>query len=277
MAKTTIPAAPTSPTVAVRTVDADTARRWLGENTNNRSVSKTAVARYARDMKAGEWLYTGDPVRFSADGRLLDGQHRLHAIIEAGVAVPMLVIEGLPDETQTVMDTGRKRATADALALIGETNTVTLAAVARIIHLDGALDTRHDPTTSELLDLIESDPSIRPAAHAGHAMRAQVPGVPPATIGYVYWRLARIDTAATARFFDRLTTLADLSAGSPVLALHKRLVATVGAGRRGDRERRREHLAWFFAAWNAERRGQSRTIIRSATNRDGALVVPDPV
>lgn len=41
---------------------------------------------------------TGEPIKFAHNGRLLDGQQRLMALVDANVAVDFLVVRGL-DET----------------------------------------------------------------------------------------------------------------------------------------------------------------------------------
>lgn len=64
------------------------ATKWLEEgNTHNRKVRDSVVMRYAADMKAGRWKQTHQGIAFNGDGTLLDGQHRLFAIIEADTEV----------------------------------------------------------------------------------------------------------------------------------------------------------------------------------------------
>lgn len=82
------------------------ASQYLMSNTRNRSISKASVSAYAHDMINGRWLLNGDAIRFAQDGTLLDGQHRLQAIIEANVGVSMLVIHNLPAETFATIDAG---------------------------------------------------------------------------------------------------------------------------------------------------------------------------
>ena len=115
------------------------ARRWLDSNTNNRKRSDHQVTRYAADMASGDWVFTGDPVRFHRSGTLIDGQHRLSAIAsigDDGFSVPLLVIEGLGDDAQYAMDQGKKRTTGDQLSLTGMTgNTNSLAALAHQMNI----------------------------------------------------------------------------------------------------------------------------------------------
>lgn len=68
------------------------AETYLAHNTNNyRKINHSNVKKYAQDMKDGKWEETAEPISFSPSGVLLNGQHRLSAIIKAGVPVPMVV------------------------------------------------------------------------------------------------------------------------------------------------------------------------------------------
>ena len=72
------------------------AQEYLKFNIENyRSLSKDRVLSYAGDMKNGKWQLNGEAIKFDSEGVLIDGQHRLHAIVRAGVPVEMLVIRGV--------------------------------------------------------------------------------------------------------------------------------------------------------------------------------------
>ena len=66
-------------TAKVETITPDIAKTMLGENVNNRRISHDNVNMFAREMRNGEWRFNGEAIKFSKDGRLLDGQHRLLA------------------------------------------------------------------------------------------------------------------------------------------------------------------------------------------------------
>ncbi len=90
------------------------AEMYLERNGRNRNIRPDVVSNYARDMSAHRWQITGEAIKLDADGNLLDGQHRLRAVIKSGETVTMLVIEGLPPEAQRVMDSGKPRTAGDA-------------------------------------------------------------------------------------------------------------------------------------------------------------------
>jgi hypothetical protein len=105
-------------------------------NYKQRAISKAAVERFAAEMRAGNWTVTGQGLSFDCDGHLLDGQHRLQAVVKSGVAVDMLVMWDLPSQRQVngrsvrtidAIDSGRPRSLANQLQITGFKYTQTLA------------------------------------------------------------------------------------------------------------------------------------------------------
>ncbi len=98
---------------------------WLeSANTNNRRVCDSHVSRLARDMAGGRWKLTHTGIAFGPDGTLLDGQHRLWAIVEAGVPVAMVVWRGVDPDSMMAIDSGRSRSMTDILNIAGENGDV---------------------------------------------------------------------------------------------------------------------------------------------------------
>lgn len=95
------------------------ASRWLEGNTHNRSINNGHVERLAREMKAGRWHLTHQGIAFSPSGRLLDGQHRLWAIVMSDVAVPMRVFFNESPQAIETYDGGLSRSTSDRMSLGG--------------------------------------------------------------------------------------------------------------------------------------------------------------
>lgn len=255
-------------------VDPTTASAWLQHNTHNRSMREDAVSALARDMAAGRWQYTGESVKFSTSGRLLDGQHRLAAIVQAKVAVPILVVPGLPDEAQDVMDTGAKRTASDVLDLAGELNPTLLAAAVRlaIIYERGNLTGRIQQVThSEVLGWLSANPAIRDAVAAARNFAA-IP-LSGAMIAFGLWRLRLVDREAADEFFTDLAQMRTEGKGDPRAALLQRLNAA-----RSSRENltRPAQVSLLFRAWNAVRRGQPVTLLKVAYS-GGAVDIPQPV
>ena len=94
------------------------AEEFLTHNIRNRNIRLPYVDELATYMRQGKWDVTHQGIAFYEDGTLFDGQHRLHAIIKAGIPVKMMVTYGIPLAT-THADTGLKRSEADLVKLMG--------------------------------------------------------------------------------------------------------------------------------------------------------------
>lgn len=148
------------PSTKVLSINPELAAKLLASNTGNRKVKKDAVARYARDMKAGKWQMTGEPIVLNSDGRVLNGQHRLLACVEAGVSFTSLVVSGIASEAMENLDSGVRRSLADVLGMRGYASTSSLATTIRAVAAWGAAASRLNMTNSEAIALLEDRPEI---------------------------------------------------------------------------------------------------------------------
>src|SRR5210317_1084195 len=96
-------------------IDPSDAKSLLEKNTNNRKLRETVVDYYANEMINGNWIDNGDPIRIARSGRLLNGQHRLSALVKAGVTLPFHFLSNLSEESFEQMDNGAKRTLNDNL------------------------------------------------------------------------------------------------------------------------------------------------------------------
>jgi len=113
------------PTVERMVIDPDQALKWLETvNTNNRKVSDVHVRRFSRDMTEGKWRLKHEAIAFDSDGTLIDGQHRLWAIVESGVSVETFVWHNVDPASMIVIGGGKTRSMADILNIAGENGDV---------------------------------------------------------------------------------------------------------------------------------------------------------
>jgi hypothetical protein len=101
----------------VYSVSPDLAAKWLEHNTRNRKLRQSVVNKYAADMREGRWLLTGDAIAFDKNGAVVNGQHRLWAVLESGITVPMLVTFNLDPEVVAVLDDHLKRSLTDVAGI----------------------------------------------------------------------------------------------------------------------------------------------------------------
>ena len=105
----------------------------------------------------------GEPIIIASDGTLLDGQHRLWAIVVSEATVPAVVVQGIDRSTFDTIDQGRKRTTGDVLSINGEGDSTLLAAEITWVwryrrHL---MLSSEGPTTQQAEELLDSHPHLR--------------------------------------------------------------------------------------------------------------------
>jgi len=97
------------------TITPELANYFLAKNTSNRPVKKSIVDLYANVMRQGNWKLSHQGIAISSDDVLIDGQHRLLAIVKSGVSVEMLVSTGMDRNMFSVIDNHAKRSDSDRL------------------------------------------------------------------------------------------------------------------------------------------------------------------
>lgn len=263
-------------------VDPALATAWLSRNLRNRNLKRHKVDQYARDMAAGNWLITGEAIKFSKEGTLLDGQNRLHAVIQSGATVPFVVIRGLDDAVQGVMDTGAQRTGADALTMLGIDAAKDVSAAASTFILWKRGFYRHcmvqsnatdRPTHSEIVAAVQGRPELIESAAFGKTIYKTLPlPVGPLTLAHMLF--VNIDADAAADYFDAITNLNTRGKGDPVHTLLKRVSET-----RARRERVWPSTALFFLfrSWNAYRQGEDLLKFQLGSDTRGWAPMPKPV
>lgn len=100
---------------AIETVTPHIAGLYLKLNNNNRPLREAHIKSLAFDMVNGDWQITHQGIAFDTTGRLIDGQHRLHAIIQAGVPIQISVTRGCSASSFSILDRGANRSSSDIL------------------------------------------------------------------------------------------------------------------------------------------------------------------
>lgn len=93
----------------------------LGRNhPRNRKMKPNKIRQMAADIQDGNWQMTPEPIILSDKDHLIDGQNRCQAVIEAGIAIPVWLCSGQPEETIVAVDCGSSRNVADASRILGK-------------------------------------------------------------------------------------------------------------------------------------------------------------
>lgn len=249
-------AAALAPTVDIVNVSPLLAREWLGHNTHNRNIRPAGVAALVRDMRAGRYHLTGQGITFDRSGVLIDGQHRLNAIIEADVTVPLVVLRGADPDAQMAIDVNRKRTYPDHLTLSGKINATTRAAILRramlwergiFVNQGGAFT----PTYAELDAFAATRPLFDSAVEFALHLRREL-GMPPSIGGLAFYVFAGIDYEGAVEFLGRVADGENISRTHPAYAFRSRFTKEQTQGGRIPES---ELLALLIRAWNAYRTG----------------------
>jgi hypothetical protein len=170
-------------------------------------------------MHNGAWLFTGDTVKVSPDGTLLDGQHRLHAWkTERKPWCWFIIVRGVSVEAQMLMDRHSKRKLNDSLTLaLNITVTTRVCAMLNVLGRIGDEDqivmTYPAMTESELADAFMDWSEFHTACetHTGTTVRA---GAMAAMVQYY-----RSDPVKGAAFAEQVGKGIGLQRYSPALKL----------------------------------------------------------
>ncbi len=106
---------------AIETVTDEVARQLLATNhPKNRAVRESWVEFLAEQIRQGTWKTSHQGIAISDKGELLDGQHRLHAVVLTGIPIRVMVTRNVPSDTFRVMDGGVGRTHFDRLHLVND-------------------------------------------------------------------------------------------------------------------------------------------------------------
>lgn len=108
-------------TIQLETITPSVAKLYLASaNALNRALSAATVEAYTRAIMADAWEVTHQGIAFDLNEMLIDGHHRLTAIVRAGKSVQMYVTRGLPPHVVAVVDGGRSRTVQHQFRLTGD-------------------------------------------------------------------------------------------------------------------------------------------------------------
>lgn len=216
--------------VDVITVTPDMARLWLEVNIKNRKKRRDGVDSYARDIRNGEWLLTGDSLKFDWFGNLLDGQHRLEAIVLANKSIRTVVVWGVDPKAQDRVDTGIIRQFRDQLALRGVAHSDIIAPMLRRIILwdepynERVQFNRNRVTAAELeASFVTHKDSVEYCADFV-APLAKGAGVSPSLHAFIFWILMKANHDEACDFIVKMSTGEYMGSQDPIMVLRDRIL-----------------------------------------------------
>lgn len=246
------------PTCAIETITPEMAKQWLDVNHRNRKLSDPVVRRLAGVIRRGEWMSSStDGLGLDVDGGVVNGQHRLTAIIEADQPVRMLVVRNVDREVIKVIDQGLHRNFAQLLQMDGRwPNPAILAGAVewlfRMIHdFERSIPMDQKPSVPQLLDVFSEHQRLVGSLDAALEVWKRFKVDRNMLVAYHY-TMASVDPDLADSFYDRLASGLDIEEGQPVHALRERYIAELTKPD-GKKEPKYVMAAWLIKAWEATR------------------------
>ena len=140
--------------VCLQWIGPNEAKDLLQANNCNRSVRKNAVEQYAAEMQQGEWHLGCDAIGFDETGTLINGQHRLHAIIQSEKAFPFLIARNLPRKSRDSLDVGKKRQLHERITIAGYAISAKEASICNQLITPWDYETRIAVNTKQMRERI---------------------------------------------------------------------------------------------------------------------------
>ena len=238
------------------TVTPAIAEAWLTRNKKNRPINRRVLNEYKRQIEEGKWKINGETIIFDQNGWMINGQHRLNAILETGHSIDCYVIFDVDSGSFATLDSGSKRKTAQVFSLSGEQNCVALSAAIGVAwkfdrKLDPWLSIR--PTATEAAYWLEENPSIRESVEICIQNTGSL-GYGAVLAGF-HFIASKLDRDAADGFIRSLGSGANLDEGNPILLLRNRLMS-IKANKKGLGLHNHIILAMTIKSWNFIREGR---------------------
>lgn len=244
-------------------VTPEMAEKWLSQriNSSNRKIQKSHVNAIARDIANDRWMVNAQPISFSADPfdpdvehlRLLNGQHRLMAVVESGTPIEVPIAVNVPEEAFATFDVHTKKMPKTAAERVDDR---VVNAAARFQWKEDVgirpMDASTSPTASEIMDTIQKHPGLLesfPRSRRAGMTKLGTAGV----LTYFFYRVSREAPDIAPQFLDDLEFGENLSAQNPVLGLREDMISDRG------KITRREGLSKLISCWNAYKKWRRKT------------------
>lgn len=238
-------------------VDEALAAKVLEANQLNRPLSSAHATRIAKQMTDSKWKTNGETIKIADNGDVMDGQHRLWAVIYSKRRVWLIFIFGVDKEAFSTIDTiCKSRSGADILAVsgLGHHRQQTSGALTWLIryqrrNLPEIRTPEARVENSDIEEAFANHPDmVRAVQEVGPVGRM----VTPALIAFVYYVLASQDLDLANRLLKTLQDPAGVALVDPFYKLREFLV--------NNYEKRRNPvmtLALIIKAVNAAHEGRT--------------------
>lgn len=243
------PIVPSAKSCTIKMINWQMVPALLERNTNNRPFSETTCAKYRDIIYRKAWGFDGVPIIFDVKGRLVDGQHRLTALLLEKSSATFVVVFGADEDAFAKIGVTRPRSLSQALGILGFQNAnALLGAINVCMHPEGgksiglAAD-QMEQFMQENPDLVDSLKFI--SAQRGHSNLG-----PLALFGALHYKFSQIDRALADNFWSYVLT--EEGKRTPATKLLRTRLLESGFATNPSKQLKRNHIwALVVKAWNA--------------------------
>lgn len=168
------------------------ARLLLTRVGDNRKPKRATILRYAATMRAGQWQLTHQGIAVSTRFEVIDGQHRLFAVVESGARIEVLAVRGVSQDAILVFDNGTARTDADSIRIhdigLKDLETIEVTTAKRMIR--SCRKFMRPVSRADLRTFILKHRTMIQLAHGALWQEGRVPNVTHAEVNAVLARAA---------------------------------------------------------------------------------------
>lgn len=259
-------------TITREFLTAEKAKQLLEYNTDNRNYDDSHALEYAQYMRADDWYDLGNGnIKITKSGKIIDGQHTLHAIIKNKKGLWVWVSRGLDEKAFKYLDTQKRRSIGDVLKIEKFPRAARLGAAVRLIILyqqnrvpgtNNGNDNRTVVSHSTILAFAEENrmQMVDIMTDANNIARA-FKSLQPSTVAFLMYIFSQKHKGLCNEYFDLYATGRDrngekLDNSHPIAILRSKLVEDTKA----KTYSRADKLALAIWAWNYIRSGDTKIL-----------------
>lgn len=251
--------------IAFEVITPARAKEMLSVPVRNRNIKQRVVRTYSADMSDNRWLFTPEPIIIDKNGGVLDGQHRLQAVLQSGTSRPFLIVSNVDPDLINVLGIGKTRSPADILIIEGYSNTLPLAGAIKVLHnyltipplnvWAGANVTLSAPG---VVGVLRQHPRLSDYVTLGSRLAHKISAPASPIIAAIYLTSYEVPIDEQADWLGPLESGAALSPGSPALALRELYRTTKLARKKAHAAGldQRFYIATYLKAWKLWREGR---------------------
>lgn len=249
------------------------AKEYLRSNTEKqRSVNRGWVDYLTRQILGGHWHFTGDPIRFDLNEKLIDGQHRLLACIKADRPIYTQVVRGLDEKAFMAIDRVNTRTNSQILDLMGVKYHRLASTVTKYVwawETEGTIQAnlpKLSPDEEKIV--IDCYPEIVDSCALVKTTSADkvTKGAP---LAFVHWLVTRVNKSKADEFVERIGDGVAPRRRYPTLVFRDRFLRL-----KADRVslNNRQVVSLIVRTWNAFYGGKDLTVLRIASKGKDVVI-----